>query len=66
MYDKRGNGSTKIDEIDKVAFGSKISKIRKLLWYMDFRHFGVNIEVAKILAAEYLADQNELEAKIKF
>ena len=52
--------------MSKVAFGSKILKNQKLLWYIHFRHFGVNIEVAKILAAEYLADQNELEAKIKF
>ena len=55
-----------IGQIDKVAFGSKISKIRKLLWYMDFRHFGVNIEVAKQLWSRFLTSQNELEAKINF
>jgi len=50
----------------KVAFGSKMTKKHKLLWYIDFRHFGVNIEVAKHWAAKYLANQKELEAKIKF
>ena len=55
-----------IGQIDKVAFGSKISKIRKLLWYMDFRHFGVNIELAKPLWSRFLTSQNELEAKINF
>ena len=52
--------------MSKVAFESKMFKNPKMPWYMDFRHFGVNIEVAKQLWSRFLTNQNELEAKINF